>query len=113
MADKYKEPSLRNYYCSNQCPIGQQYVPEIKVKNLAEIVIQMVASLNSMKKRQERLIEITADGIVDDEELNDFIFIQKELEKISVTVDALQLWTERMIADEKIDVEKYNALKKL
>ena len=113
MADKYKEPSLRNYYCSNQCPIGQQYVPEIKVKNLAEIVIQMVASLNSMKKRQERLIEITADGIVDDEELNDFIYIQKELEKISVTVEALQLWTERMIADEKIDVEKYNALKKL
>lgn len=113
MADKYKEPSLRNYYCSNECPIGMQYVPEIKVKNLAEIVIQMIASLNSMKKKQERLIEITADGIVDDEEMNDFIYIQKELERISVTVEALQLWTERMIADGKIDVEKYNALKEL
>ena len=30
MADKYKQPSLCNYYCANQCPIGQQYVPEIK-----------------------------------------------------------------------------------
>lgn len=29
MADKYKSPELCNYYCSNQCPIGQQYVPEI------------------------------------------------------------------------------------
>ncbi len=113
MADKYKEPSLRNYYCSTQCPIGQQSVPEIKVKNLAEIIIQMVASLNSMKKKQERLIEITADGIVDNEELNDFIYIQKELERISVTVEALQLWTETMVAEEKIDVEKYNALKEL
>ena len=113
MADKYKEPSLRNYYCSTQCPIGQQSVPEIKVKNLAEIIIQMVASLNSMKKKQERLIEITADGIIDNEELNDFIYIQKELERISVTVEALQLWTETMVADEKIDVEKYNALKEL
>lgn len=113
MADKYKEPSLRNYYCSTQCPIGRQSVPEIKVKNLAEIIIQMVASLNSMKKKQERLIEITADGIVDNEELNDFIYIQKELERISVTVEALQLWTETMVAEEKIDVEKYNALKEL
>lgn len=23
MAEKYKRPSLCNYYCSNQCPIGQ------------------------------------------------------------------------------------------
>lgn len=113
MADKYKEPSLRNYYCSTQCPIGQQSVPEIKIKNLAEIIIQMVASLNSMKKKQERLIEITADGVVDNEELNDFIYIQKELERISITVEALQLWTETMVAEEKIDVEKYNSLKEL
>lgn len=26
MAQKYKSPELCNYYCSNQCPIGQQYV---------------------------------------------------------------------------------------
>ena len=25
MADKYKQPSLCNYYCANQCPIGQEY----------------------------------------------------------------------------------------
>ena len=24
MADKYKSPELCNYYCSNQCPIGQR-----------------------------------------------------------------------------------------
>lgn len=29
-----KSPELCNYYCSNQCPIGQQYVPEIKMKEL-------------------------------------------------------------------------------
>ena len=27
MAQKYKQPSLCNYYCANQCPIGAQYVP--------------------------------------------------------------------------------------
>ena len=29
MADKYKQPNLCNFYCANQCPIGQQYVPEV------------------------------------------------------------------------------------
>ena len=70
----------------------------------------MLASLNSMRNRQERLIEITADGVIEKEELEDFIYIQKELERISLTVETLQLWTERMIATGKIDIDKYNEL---
>lgn len=112
MADKYKRPSLCNHYCSNQCPIGQQYVPEIKIKDLSQIVLEMLASLNSMNKRKERLIEITADGVIDNDELDDFIFIQEELERISITVETLQLWAERMLATGAIDPEQYNARKK-
>lgn len=81
MADKYKSPELCNYYCSNQCPIGQQYVPEIKMKELPQIILETVASFNKMNKKQERLIEITADGIIDNDELDDFIYIKEELEK--------------------------------
>ena len=87
MSEKYNEPSLCNHYCSNECPIGQKYVPEIKVRDLSQIVLEMLASLNSMKKSQERLIEITADGVIDDTELEDFINIQRELERISITVE--------------------------
>ena len=111
MADKYKEPTLCNHYCSTECPIGRQYVPEVKVKDLTQIILEMLSSLNSMKKSQERLIEITADGKIDNEELEDFIFIQSELERISITVETLQLWAEQMIADGKIDIDKYNAIK--
>jgi hypothetical protein len=64
-----------------------------------------------MKKRQEGLIEITADGNIDDDEIKDFVFIQQELERISITVETLQLWVERMLADGKINLEKYNELK--
>ena len=59
MSEKYKLPRLCNYYCANQCPIGQEYVPEIKVKDLSQIVLELLASLNTMRKKQERLIEIT------------------------------------------------------
>ena len=112
MSDKYMQPSLCNYYCANQCPIGQEYVPEIKVKDLSQIVLEMLASLNSMHRQKERLIEITADGHISGDELEDFIFIQEELERISITVETLQLWSERMMATGVIDEEQYNAYKK-
>jgi hypothetical protein len=107
MAEKYKQPSLCNFYCANQCPIGQQYVPEVTVKDLSQIVLEMLASLNSMNKQKERLIEITVDGKVSEDELKDFIYIQEELERISIAVETLQLWSERMLATGKIDPELY------
>ena len=112
MSDKYMQPSLCNYYCANQCPIGQEYVPESKVKDLSQIVLEMLASLNSVSKQKDRLIEITADGKISGNELEDFIFIQEELERISITVETLQLWSERMMATGVIDEEQYNAYKK-
>lgn len=112
MAEKYKTPSLCNHYCANQCPIGQRYVHEVQVKDLAQIVLEMLASLNAMNKRKDRLIEITADGVIQRDEIQDFIYIQEELEKISLAVDTLQLWAEQMLAKGAIDLEVYEAYKK-
>jgi len=112
MAGKYRQPGLCNYYCANQCPIGQQYVPEIKAKDLSQIVLEMLASLNAMNKQKERLIEITVDGKITGDEIQDFIFIQEELEKISIAVETLQLWSERMLATGAIDAAQYEAYKK-
>ena len=111
MAEGYKQPSLCNYYCANQCPIGQQYVPEVRVKDLSQIVLEMLASLNSMNKQKERLIEITVDGKVSGDELADFVGIQEELERISIAVETLQLWSEQMLANGVIDMEQYQAYK--
>ncbi len=112
MAQKYKRPSLCNYYCSRSCPIGKEYVPEVEIKELSAIVLEMLASLNAVDKRKDRLIEITADGKVSGEEIDDFITIQQELERISVTVETLQLWSEKMLLSGAIDRDAYEARKK-
>ena len=111
MSDKYKHPSLCNHYCANQCPIGAQYVPEIKIKDLSQIVLETIASLNTMQKKKDRLIEITVDGHISGDELADFVRIQEELEKISIAVETLQLWCERMIDTGAIDPEQYRLYK--
>ena len=112
MAEKYKRPSLCNHYCSSDCPIGRKYVPKVEIKELSSIVLEMLASLNSVHKEKDRLIEITADGKIDVGEIDDFIYIQEELERISITVETLQLWTEKMLANGLIDIEAYEKRKK-
>lgn len=111
MSDAYKQPNLCNYYCANQCPIGQQYVPEVKIKDLSQIVLETLASLNTMQQKKDRLIEITVDGHISGDELADFVRIQEELEKISVAMETLQLWCERMLDIGAIDREQYEAYK--
>ena len=71
----------------------------------------MLASLNSMQKEKDRLFEITVDGKISGEELADFVAIQEQLEKISVAVETVQLWSERMLATGAIDPEQYKAYK--
>jgi len=111
MAEKYKAPELCNYYCSKQCPIGQEYVPEVKIEDLSSIVLKMLSSLNSVQDNQRKFIEIAADGVIDDDELEAFIGIQEELEKISITTESLQLWSKQMLANGKINMEKYEEIK--
>lgn len=111
MAEGYGAPSLNNYYCSHECPIGQKYVPELEVKDLSKIVLEMLASMNSLHRDQERLIDIAADDEIGEDELEDFIRIQENLERMSMTVDTLQLWSEQMLSSGKIDREAYERLK--
>lgn len=103
MADCYRNPSLCNYYCSHECPIGQEYIPEVKLKDLSQITLEMLASLNSLEKEKSRLIEITVDGVISDDERKDFERIQDQLAQIAMAVDSLQLWVQKAIVDGKID----------
>ena len=62
----------------------------------------MAISLESVNTKKTRLMEILADGKVDDAEIADLNKILEELEKISMTVEAIQLWCEKIkrIGDE-------------
>ena len=54
-------------------------------------VREMLASLYTIQKRKERLIEITTEGENSGDENDDFLHIQEELEQVSITVKTLQL----------------------
>lgn len=106
MAKCYKKPVLSNYYCSHECPIGQVSIPELEVKDLSRIILEMLDSLNQIDKEKNRLIEITADGTITGDEYRDFVEIRNKLNNISMTINSLQLWVDQKIADGYLDAEK-------
>lgn len=103
LAKAYHKPSLCNYYCTHECPIGREYVPEVSIVDLSKITLQMLASLNNLEKEKDRLIDITADGSIDTNELDDFALIEKNLNRISLSIESLKVWFESTIAEGKID----------
>lgn len=105
MAEVYHAPTLCNYFCTHECPIGEKYVSEVNLKDLSQITLETLASLNTLEKAKSRFIEITVDGEISEDELPDFLKIQKELDKISNTVASLKLWVDETVASGKIDKE--------
>lgn len=108
MAECYKNPSLCNYYCSHECPIGQQYVPEVKIKSLSQITLEILANLNDLEAAKARLVEITVDGKISENEMQDFLRIQDTLSKLSLTADTLKLWVDQAVCSGKSNLELEN-----
>ena len=105
MARGYHNSTLCNYYCANECKIGQEFVPEVKVTELSQITLEMLATINTLNRDKERLIEIAVDGAISDDEIPDFLEIQDSLEKMSLAVSALKLWVDQKISEGKINKE--------
>lgn len=97
LSKAYNRPELRNYYCCHQCPIGEIDAPEVNdANNVHKTLVEMSVSLESINAKKMRLMEILADGKVDDTEILDLNKILEELEKISMAVEAIQIWCEKM-----------------
>ena len=98
LAEYYKAPSLRNYYCVNECPIGQVHALRTESKGLAQIAVETLNSLNKLSKSRDRLLEIVEDGRVRADEYADFVEIKATLDRIALSVSNLQLWVDEQIA---------------
>lgn len=92
MSKVYKRPELCNYYCTHECDIGKLYIPEVSVKELNQITLEMLATLNSLSREKERLVEIAVDGVISESEKPDFERIQATLNDMAAAISSLQLW---------------------
>lgn len=59
-----------------------------------------------------RLIQISRDGKITDDEIHDFALISKKLDEISLAIDSLNLWVDKTASDHKINIDLLNEEKK-
>ena len=65
------------------------------------MTLEILASLNLLARDKERLIEITVDGVISQDEEEDFEKIRDQLEQLSRTIDSLKLWVESKTTRQK------------
>ena len=92
MAKAYKKSALCNQFCHDACAIGRKYVPAAEEKAIEKIVLELLAELNALDKNKNRLIEITSDGVIHDDQIQDFVLIRDQLSRIASSAASLTLW---------------------
>lgn len=113
MSEAYQMPELCNHYCAYECAIGDRLnITKIERKGLAKIVLEVLTTLNHLDQEKNRLVEIAADEKISEDELKDFVRIQKQLESISSTIDSLKLWVSNAISEGSINSDEFNSIKK-
>ena len=106
MEQGYENPELSNYYCTHECPIGMKYVQKAELKELPQLTVELLSALHAMEAEQNRLIDISVDGRVNDFERKQFDVILSKLAALDRSIRGMRIWIEHAIYTGKIDEAK-------
>lgn len=90
----YRNSELSNYFCTHECPIGMKYEPEAKLRALPHTTLELLASLDALAREKDRLIEIAADGELQEHEREAFGEICEKLTRLETAIRAMRIWIE-------------------
>lgn len=95
IAQAYDKPELCNQYCTMLCPIGNITAKKVKVKNLDRLILNTLGALNGISELRDSLINISADGRIEESEEEEFNRVLNALLEISETAQSLELWARK------------------
>lgn len=94
MADLYNAPELMAWYCSSECPIGRSFpMPSAEISTVERTAMQLLRKLrqSDVQDVREKLIDITADGVISDDERVDLEAILDYLDGLIKAAGELRL----------------------
>lgn len=95
MADAYNAPELMHYYCSHDCPIGKCMgilLPSSQASTVEQLAVQAAVALRGADMARERLLDISADGMITEDEKSTLDWVLKQLGQISQVAHQLQAY---------------------
>ncbi len=91
MQEVYQAPTLTARYCSEYCPIGQIFAHSVpEHQSLCQAVLGLLKEQNDVEQIRAKLIEITADGVIDMDEMPIFEEIMDELLDLEMKIEEIK-----------------------
>ncbi len=94
MSDLYNAPELENHYCTSMCPLGGS-MPKVDIEALDRISLRALAAFRDLEKTRETLLDITADGVIDEDEKADLQKVLGNLEELEQIAQSMKLWVKK------------------
>lgn len=94
MSNLYNAPEIENYYCTEMCPLGCE-LPKAEVLDIDRITIKALSVFRHLDKTKEKLLDITEDGIISEDEKPELEKILSELEELEQVTQNLKIWVKK------------------
>ena len=99
MADLYKSPELITGYCMKECPVHGFLPLATEEKSIQGIALRLLRGFNEdeLKRIRGDLIDITEDGIINDDEVPKLKAILERLDQMAETISEMKIIGEKYI----------------
>ena len=94
MAELYNAPELKAWYCAEECPIGRGFpMPSAELSSVERTAMQLLKQLreSDVQDVKDTLINITADGVISEDERVDLTRILEYLDGLIKAAGELRL----------------------
>lgn len=96
MSTAYNAPHLCADYCNNVCPIGArklaEHINKSEPESIERLVLRFLSSTQSMDELSKILVDITQDGIINQDEVKDLQSIFSAMDSVTKNIDSIKLW---------------------
>lgn len=100
MADLYNAPELKTWYCASECPIGRGFpMPSGEITTVERTTMALLKQLrlDDVQRVKETLIDITADGVITEDERPDLASILNYLDELIKAAGELRLIGQKLL----------------
>lgn len=90
MIEIYNTQYLAYQHLKTSDEVGREYLPSIEINDLPVAILRLQKEVSDFIKLKDEMIDITCDGIIDDEERPRWMLITKELDDVVEAIMALK-----------------------
>ena len=101
MSDLYNAPELENYYCTSMCPLGCN-MPKVDLEALDRISLRALSTFRKVEETREILLDITADGVIAEDEKADLQKVLCNLEELEQIAQSMKLWVKKNMQEDPL-----------